>query len=386
MKRTLVEIENLSLSYPKTGKKLPWLFTNQSKHDSLLALNNVSLHLNEGECLGIIGVNGSGKSSLLKVIAGILHAQSGISETHGSIFPLIQANSICQPLLTGRENIRYLAAWADFLPDDWSAFENEIIAFSELNESIDNIWAHYSSGMRARLIFAFALCIKPDILLLDEVLAVGDAGFRAKCYNALAKQKENAGIILVSHDIAQVAYICDRIIWLENGKIRMQGTPQAILNAYLSNAFFGQADTETLHRISPPVTNAQLHIDSSDLNFTDTLRLQFSLQLDQPLQNTWLRILIYHGAGGIIAEADLKQSTGLLNWSKGANTREINIPSLSLQPGLYRLGLQLTHANGLEHYVWLLGLPLTINGDHKGHGHWQLSAEISDQIATSPLT
>ena len=183
------------------------------------ALRDISFELRRGECLGLIGGNGSGKSTLLKLLNGLLHPDTGSIRTRGKVGALIELNAGFNPLLTGRENIFIFGA---ILGLDRTEIEDRfdaIVDFAGIPEFIDTPVQSYSSGMRVRLGFAVAAQMRPDILLIDEVLAVGDLEFRLRCLNAVGEMMENAAVIFVSHQMAHVQRICTRVIHLEDGAI-----------------------------------------------------------------------------------------------------------------------------------------------------------------------
>ena len=178
------------------------------------ALRNVSFTVNQGETLGIIGRNGSGKSTILKLLSQTLRSDCGQIEVAGSVFGLLELGAGFHPDLTGRENIFLNGSFLGISHNDMADLYPEIVKFSELERFIDTPIKHYSSGMYMRLGFAIALAVKPDILLIDEVLAVGDAAFARKCYDALAEVKRsNRTMLFVSHDPIQVRRVCEQVLW-----------------------------------------------------------------------------------------------------------------------------------------------------------------------------
>jgi ABC-2 type transport system ATP-binding protein len=188
------------------------------------ALNNVSLKINPGESVALIGHNGSGKSTLLKVIAGIITPSGGSIDASGRIAPMIELGTGFDPELSGRENIMLSCTIMGLSKAEINAIEEEIIAFSELRDFIDLPLKNYSSGMYARLGFACATAIRPDILIVDEVLAVGDSNFARKCLERIGVLKQNGTtFILVSHDAHTVRSFCDRGIVLDSGKMQFDG-------------------------------------------------------------------------------------------------------------------------------------------------------------------
>lgn len=197
------------------------------------ALKGVSFDLRRGECLGLIGKNGCGKSTLLRVIAGIFPPDSGEVLVRGRVGALIALGAGFHPHMTGLENIRLNGAILGFSKTDIDQRLDQIIDFAEIGPFIEAPVATYSSGMRVRLGFAIASCTDPDLLLVDEVLAVGDVGFRTKCYNRLAEALSRCAVVFVSHSIPHVARHSTRGILLEGGQVRIEGDVSSCIEAYL---------------------------------------------------------------------------------------------------------------------------------------------------------
>jgi lipopolysaccharide transport system ATP-binding protein len=200
-------------------------------------LHDISLSVKPGERVGIIGGNGSGKSSLLKVIAGIYPPREGTAKVVGRIAPLIEMGVGFDPELTGRENIKVGLIYSGRFFDYSEELEREMIAFTELGENIDRPMKGYSSGMRARLCFAVSLFQQPDILLLDEVFATGDASFVEKARSSMAHKFSTVPIaLLVTHSIDLISQFCNRCIWMESGRILEDGQPETVIAQYLKAA------------------------------------------------------------------------------------------------------------------------------------------------------
>lgn len=205
------------------------LFRKRKRHETHWVLKGVSFQVKKGEALGIIGKNGCGKSTILKILTRIMYPTSGKVEMKGRVSSLIELGAGFHPDMTGRENIYTNASIFGLNRKEIEKRIEKIIAFSELEEFIDNPVRTYSSGMYMRLAFAVAINVDADILLIDEILAVGDVSFQEKCFEKL-KDIKAAGttIVLVSHVLAQLEKICDRAIWIEDGLIREEGTPKDV--------------------------------------------------------------------------------------------------------------------------------------------------------------
>lgn len=234
MSEILVKVENVSKKFCRDLKKSLWygvkdmgtaLFTNKTNHSDLRpaefwAVKNVSFELRRGECLGLIGHNGAGKSTLLKILNGLIRPDEGKITMHGRIGALIELGAGFNPILTGRENIYNNGSVLGFSKKEIDSKFDEIVEFSEISDFIDTPVQNYSSGMKVRLGFAVAAQMEPDILIIDEVLAVGDAGFRIKCLNRITELVQNCTVIFVSHSMPQIAKICNSAILMDHGQIK----------------------------------------------------------------------------------------------------------------------------------------------------------------------
>lgn len=195
-------------------------------------LRGVSFEVKKGEFLGIVGRNGSGKSTLLKLLANIYYPEEGTISVNGTLIPFIELGVGFNPELTGRENVYLNGALLGFSSKEMDAMYEEIVQFAELEPFMDAKLKNYSSGMQVRLAFSIAIRAKGDILVLDEVLAVGDAAFQEKCNNYFASLHGNQTVILVTHDMGSVRRFCDRAILIENGQIAAEGQPEDVAQAY----------------------------------------------------------------------------------------------------------------------------------------------------------
>ena len=195
-------------------------------------LNGLNFDIKKGEFIGIVGRNGSGKSTLLKTLAGIYYPQQGEIIIDGTLIPFIELGVGFNPELTGRENVYLNGAMLGFSNKEIDSMYDEIWKFAELEDFQDQKLKNYSSGMQVRLAFSIAIRARGDILLLDEVLAVGDAAFQQKCNDYFASLHGNQTVILVTHSMENVTKFCDRAILIENGKITLDGDPKIVAKAY----------------------------------------------------------------------------------------------------------------------------------------------------------
>ena len=235
-----IEVRNVSKSYKvfyDKGSQLKekLLFRSRSRYENRLVLDDISFEVKRGEAIGLIGHNGCGKSTTLKLLTKIIYPDSGTIEMRGRVSSLIELGAGFHPDMSGRENIYTNAAIFGLTRKEINERVDDIIAFSELGEYIDNPVRTYSSGMYMRLAFSVAINVDADILLIDEILAVGDAGFQAKCFEKLKEIKKNGTtIIIVSHALDSIEQMCETSYWIENGKIREKGVPRNVHARYLN--------------------------------------------------------------------------------------------------------------------------------------------------------
>lgn len=234
-----IKVENLTkefkLFYDKpTTLKERLVFWNRKKEDSRTVLKNINLNIKKGETVALIGTNGSGKSTLLKLMTKIIYPTKGSLITNGKLTSLLELGAGFHPDFTGRENIYFNASIFGLTKEEIERRVDEIIEFSELGEFIDSPVRTYSSGMYMRLAFSVAINVDADILLIDEILAVGDQHFQDKCFAKLKELKESdKTIVIVTHSLDQVRKLCTRAIWIYNGEVRLDGKPDEVVDEYL---------------------------------------------------------------------------------------------------------------------------------------------------------
>jgi ABC-type polysaccharide/polyol phosphate transport system ATPase subunit len=237
----VIEAENVSVLFHLRHdkwwtfkKSLLSIFQRRQPKCDFWALRNVSFKVNQGESLGIIGKNGSGKTTLLRIIAGIYKPDEGSIRIRGRVSTLLGLAVGFQPELSGMENIYINGAILGLRRKQIDRIVNEIIDFSELDSFIDVPVKTYSSGMHARLGFSIAVNTQRDVMLVDEILGVGDSRFRKKCENKMRQfQERGKTIILVSHSMEAVKSFCNRVIWMDKGTLRAQGRPEEVIEQYL---------------------------------------------------------------------------------------------------------------------------------------------------------
>ena len=197
-------------------------------------LKDINLEIKKGETVALIGVNGSGKSTLLKLMTQIIFPNSGTIETHGKLTSLLELGAGFHPDFSGRENIYFNSSIFGLTKKEIDKRLDQIIEFSELQDFIDNPVRTYSSGMYMRLAFSVAINVDADILLIDEILSVGDQHFQEKCFNKMRELREQGKtMVFVTHSMDSVRNLCDRAVWLYDGKVRMDGNTEEVVNEYL---------------------------------------------------------------------------------------------------------------------------------------------------------
>ena len=243
-KENAVELRNVEMHFNMSKERLDSLkeyflkfMHRQLMFEDFIAVNNISFDIKKGDVFGIVGLNGCGKSTTLKMISGILEPTKGTVETDGVIAPLIELGAGFDMDLTARENIYLNGSVLGFSKKFIDEKFDEIVDFSEMREFLDVPMKNYSSGMVARIAFAIATITTPDILIVDEILAVGDFLFQQKCEQRInAMMEGNTTVIIVSHSIDQVERLCKHCMWLEKGKIKMIGETAEVCNAYKNSA------------------------------------------------------------------------------------------------------------------------------------------------------
>ena len=244
-RRVMIDVEHLAMEFKVSKDKIDTLKEyvirtikrNKKESKKVRILDDVSFRIYEGERVGILGFNGAGKSTLLRIISGIYEPTSGEINIYGKIAPLLELSAGFDKNYTGKNNIflngALLSMEEDFIREKY----DEIVEFSELGEFIDYPVKNYSKGMKAKLGFSIATLIQPEILIIDEILAVGDIKFKQKSSEKIqSMMQEGVTVLLVSHSINQIRKICDRCIWLENGKVHMEGESKKVCDAYVKKA------------------------------------------------------------------------------------------------------------------------------------------------------
>jgi lipopolysaccharide transport system ATP-binding protein len=270
-----ISVKNLTKTYrifghPGDRIKQALTFGRVRFHREFTALKDVSFEIKKGETIGIIGRNGSGKSTLLQLICGILKATAGSVQVNGRIVALLELGAGFNPEFTGAENVYFQGALMGFTKAQMDKRFDEIADFAEIGEFIDQPVRTYSSGMFVRLAFSTAMHLTPEIIVIDEALAVGDAGFQKKCFDRIDAVRERGGVVLlVSHSMEQIAHHCDRAILLEGGTVAFVGTPPEAIHRYMG-LFSGSSGYPKAVRGAPDSFADDLLIHRSKYNPAET--------------------------------------------------------------------------------------------------------------------
>jgi lipopolysaccharide transport system ATP-binding protein len=395
MAETLVKVQNVSKKFCK-DLKLSMLYgvheiaqtmigispsTMKLRPKEFWAVDDVSFELKRGECMGLIGPNGSGKSTLLKILNGIILPDKGRVEIGGRVGALIEVGAGFHPMLTGRENIYINGAILGFSKRQIDRRFDAIVDFADMEDFIDTPVKQYSSGMYVRLGFAIAAQMDPDVLLIDEVLAVGDIGFRAKCFNTINKIINNAQVIFVSHNLPEVSRICSSISVLKKGKKIFQGKEVgAGIDSYLS--FFTPKKT-----IISGSKNAKIHLitiasgnkkDIETINYLDNLALHFDVTIDESVKFPVLYVNIASQSLQTVAQCSSSYNKFKLRNNGKRSIVTANLGSMNLNPGIYNLSVGILedgHGEVLARHMNFKTFKVT--GDFLGYAPMQINGKWS---------
>ena len=369
MSETLIKVEGVSKKFCRSLKKSLWYGMqdlgsemlgkrhggkDELRPDEFWAVKDVSFELKRGECLGLIGRNGAGKTTLLKVLNGLIKPDQGRVEMRGNIGALIALGAGFNPILSGRENLYINASILGLTKNEIESKYEEIVDFAGLGEFMEMPVQNYSSGMQVRLGFAVATTFNPDVLILDEILAVGDAQFRAKCYNRIGKLQRNTAIIFVSHSMQQVAQICTSVLTMNRGQVSWLGEVRGGVAVYEADNISDQSDSEKTLIMEPPLESAYLEFVPDKIGYGERVTVKFKFQLSEPMPDCTVRIPMYNAEGLVIAEWNSKILGLKMDLESGFNTGEIELGPLNLARGVYQFGFVLNDATGVFLPYWSL--------------------------------
>jgi lipopolysaccharide transport system ATP-binding protein len=335
------------------------------RKDEFWALDNISFELRKGEALGLIGPNGSGKTTLLRMLAGIFPPDKGEIMVKGRIGALISVGAGFHPHMTGRENIYLNGSILGMTREEIDAKSQGIVDFADIGYFLDAPVSTYSSGMRVRLGFSIAMSIEPDLLLLDEILAVGDAGFRAKCYDATGELMKNAAIVFVSHNMSAINRICDSVAVMENGSLRHFSDTGEGIEHYLTSMKDSLTSKGMKH------SNGQVNIDNIRLrgvDGSDEVRIgeHFEVSFEITLESEIKEAIIYIHILSRWDQSSLAFSSNIQHPLKNKGKKQFirfAVPQLTMSPGDYSLSIVIHEVENHIQLLWYHGiLPFTVEG------------------------
>jgi len=365
MNQPAIQVTNVSKKYSKTLKRsmlygladvsrnLLGMRSHSEKlrKDEFWALDDISFEVNKGETVGIIGSNGSGKTTLLKMLNGIFWPDKGKISINGSVGSLIEVGAGFHPLLTGRENIYVNAAILGMSKEEVNEKFDSIVDFSGIGDFLDTPVKHYSSGMFVRLGFSIAAHCEPDILLVDEILAVGDTAFRIKCYNMMSDITKRTSVLLVSHDLTAVSRICKKCLLINHGKLEFYGDTFDALNKYsdlLTNSGNNIAGiTQNDSRVSDFTLMSAASKSITEIQHSQPMTVRFSYNLNNIKSARPLFVIHFISNDGTRIGHCISNAAFALSAEGKA---EVTIPKMSIRPGVYHIGLVILDENLLTHY------------------------------------
>jgi len=346
------------------------------------ALQNISFHLKRGEALGIIGPNGAGKSTLLKVLAKVLKPDQGTVAINGRLSALIEITAGFHPDLTGRENIFLQGAVLGMSRKHIQSKLDAIVDFSGVRDFIDTPVKRYSSGMYVRLGFAVAAHIDPEILLIDEVLAVGDLSFQKKCLERITEMKnQGTAIIFISHNLDLVGRLCDKTFYLNHGKIMSQGPTQEVLRKYQNDMLGGLVTkkTSSAEKAGGKAKDVAIYDvrflnqndhDSTSFEMSAPMKVQIKYRAQKEIESPCFGIGIFTADGIHCVGGGSTWDGCSIPSIKGEGMVEIAFPSLSLAPGLYLAEVSVWDKNVLipfDYHQKAYSFQVTSNRETRGH-------------------
>lgn len=326
------------------------------------ALRNISVEVKRGECVGVIGRNGAGKSTLLQIITGTLQPTEGSVTVNGKVAALLELGSGFNPEFSGRENVYMNAAILGLDDAALEAKYQEIVDFADIGDFIDQPVKTYSSGMMVRLAFAVQAMVKPDVLIVDEALSVGDLAFQNKCIRVL-NDLIDAGttVFFCSHDISTVQRICTNAIWIDKGEVRMAGDPSDVCAAYESELLKGSrsvppsADNRSLRtqQTTGFAHFVKLEIDRSIYTPRQTMLIRYELEAEKELKDYCFGLSVYNAADVWLIGQCSFDDNGIIDKLNAGERRSgtIRIPELRLASGDYSLYLGIHSSDYKEYYA-----------------------------------
>jgi len=362
-KETIIEVKNISKQYnigmDRTYKTFAESFTNVLKspikslrsigyqHDTFCALKDINFNVNRGEVVGIIGRNGAGKSTLLKILSRITTPTEGEIRLKGRVGSLLEVGTGFHPELTGRENIYFNGAILGMKKKEIDDKFDEIVTFSGVDKFLDTPVKRYSSGMQVRLAFSVAANLEPEILLVDEVLAVGDASFQKKCLGKMGEVAEGGRTVLfVSHNMGAITNLCTRCLAIESGSVHMNGETEEVVSSYLEKILPKESFEKDLSNIARrtgvgkklKITGIKIHHNGESLRFKDPLVFDLVIESYEDLENTIFGIGINTIQGQRLITVESEDYQIPVTKDRKIEIK-VNIPNPGLPPSKYLLSV-----------------------------------------------
>jgi lipopolysaccharide transport system ATP-binding protein len=322
----------------------PWrLFRGRPKGRELWALRNVTLDIPPGEILGVVGRNGAGKSTMLKILSRITEPTEGVATLYGRLASLLEVGTGFHPELTGRENIFLNGTILGMNRAEIRRKFDEIVAFADIGPLLDTPVKRYSSGMFVRLAFAVAAHVDPDILLVDEVLAVGDVAFQRKCLGKVESiTREGRTVVIVSHNMAVISQLCQKVLWLEQGSIAAYGPSSSVVSEYLSHGLESNLSWAPRRDATPAFSFHEVRIEAPEADHDAfpsdvAIRVIFDFTVHRPLPPTRLAFNVLTESGTTILTSTNTDAGESLNEELplGRHRMSCSIPPHLLRPGRY---------------------------------------------------
>ena len=331
----------------------------RNQYEEFTALDDVTFDVNEGEMFGVIGHNGSGKSTLLKCMAGILQPNNGSVRVEKRMSALLELGAGFHPELSGRDNVFLNASILGMGRREIAGRFDEIVAFSGIEEFIDSPVKTYSSGMYIRLAFAIAVNVDPKLLIVDEILAVGDVTFQQKCLEKFVDfRNEGRTIILVTHDMGSVRNMCDRAIWLTHGKMTGEGDPADLVNQYVETMLGDRSDgAQSTRRGSGEiqVTDVELFVGDGSLPVRrfrtgDDVRIRMHYRATTKVPQPVFGLVIERTGSAAVTAPHMRDAGVVPDHLDGTGFVDVTLPDVPLLPGTYDLHTNITDYN--RQHVW----------------------------------
>jgi ABC-2 type transport system ATP-binding protein len=322
----------------------------RARFEEFWALKGVSLEVQHGEVVGIIGENGSGKSTLLKCLSRILRPERGRVEVNGRLSALLELGAGFHPELSGRENVFLNAAILGVPRKEIERRFDEIVAFAGLEQFIDMPVKNYSSGMYVRLGFAVAINVDPEVMIIDEVLAVGDASFQRKCMDKFAQLRESGRtLVIVTHDLGSVRSLCDRAYWLRYGVLEDQGSPDEVSSHYAEQALgSAEAGVNEARWGSGELRISQVQLVDgrgqpfSSVRTGDDITVRITYEARVPVETPVFAVTLVHASGVAVASPTTRDVGLVPPLVHGGGELEVTFPGVPLLPGPYELSVAAT--------------------------------------------